>query len=86
MVCCPHVVAWYDYDLRGYQEDRQNNELDRILEERIDSKHSVIHESKFGDYMARPVVKEQEMEWQKLAREKASGEKIKAVRPRMYYL
>lgn len=75
------TVAWYDYDLKGYQEDRQNNELDRVLEERVDSKHSILHESKFGDYMAKPVTKEpQEMDWQRIAREKASsGDKIKEV-------
>ena len=75
-----YVVAWYDYELKGYQNDRQNHELDRYLEERIDSKHSVMHESKFGEYMARPVVKDEEVEWQRIAREKASGDKIKEVR------
>ncbi|XP_042888253.1 titin-like isoform X7 [Penaeus japonicus] len=68
---------WYDYDLKSYQKERQETELDRVFEERIDSDYSILHESKFGEYMARPVDKTEETEWQKLAREKNAGEKIK---------
>lgn len=78
-ITCDIFVAWYDYDLKSYQKERQETELDRVFEERIDSDYSILHESKFGEYMARPVDKTEETEWQKLAREKNAGEKIKQV-------
>jgi len=49
------------------------------MEERSETKRTTTTDSTFSDYMAKPAVKEQEMEWQKIAREKASGEKIKEV-------
>ncbi|KAK8746938.1 hypothetical protein OTU49_016904 [Cherax quadricarinatus] len=68
---------WYDYDLKSYQKERQETELDRVFEEKIDSDYSILHESKFGEYMAKPLDKTEETEWQKLARQKNAGEKIK---------
>ncbi|ROT82072.1 I-connectin [Penaeus vannamei] len=56
-ITCDIFVAWYDYDLKSYQKERQETELDRVFEERIDSDYSILHESKFGEYMARPVDK-----------------------------
>lgn len=35
--------------------------------------------------MAKPLVKDEEMDWQKLAREKSSGEKIKEVTGKCLY-
>ncbi|KAG7174092.1 Titin-like 20 [Homarus americanus] len=70
-------VAWYDYDLKSYQKERQDTELERVFEEKIDSDYSILHESKFGEYMAKPLDKSEEIEWQKLARQKNAGEKIK---------
>lgn len=75
-------VAWYDYDLKGYQKERVDTELERVFEEKIDSDRSILHESKFGEYMAKPLDKTEETEWQKLARQKKAGEKIKEVRGR----
>lgn len=54
-------------------------ELERVLMERVDSENAIIHKSKFGEYMAKPVSYEKETEWQRLAREKNAGDKIKAV-------
>lgn len=72
------LVAWYDTDLKSYQKDRKT-ELDRVFEEKIDTDYSVLHESKFGEYMAKPMDKTEETEWQKLAKKKNAGEKIKEV-------
>lgn len=72
-------VAWYDTDLKSYQKERKETELDRVFEEKIDTDYSILHESKFGEYMAKPVDKTEETEWQKLARKKNAGEKIKEV-------
>lgn len=72
-------VAWYDTDLKSYQKDRTETELERAFEEKIDTDYSILHESKFGEYMAKPVDKTEETEWQKLARKKNAGEKIKEV-------
>ncbi|KAK3888336.1 hypothetical protein Pcinc_007597 [Petrolisthes cinctipes] len=68
---------WYDYDLKSYQKERQETELDRILEEKVNKDYSILHESKFGEYMAKPLEKGEDLEWQKLARQKKAGEKIK---------
>lgn len=72
-------VAWYDTDLKSYQKDRKT-ELECAFEEKIDSDYSLLHESKFGEYMAKPVDRTEETEWQKLAKKKNAGEKIKEVR------
>lgn len=72
-------VAWYDTDLKSYQKERTETELERVFEEKIDTDYSILHESKFGEYMAKPVDKTEETEWQKLARKKNAGEKIKEV-------
>ena len=81
VITCYILVAWYDYEaLKGYQNERQESELNRVFEERVDSDYSVLHESKFGEYMARPLdKKEEEQEWQRIAREKNTGDKIKQV-------
>lgn len=72
-------VAWYDTDLKSYQKERKETELDRVFEEKIDTDYSILHESKFGEYMSKPLDKTEETEWQKLARKKNAGEKIKEV-------
>lgn len=72
-------VAWYDTDLKSYQKERTDTELERVFEEKIDTDYSILHESKFGEYMAKPMDKTEETEWQKLARKKNAGEKIKEV-------
>merc|ERR1711915_24796 len=65
---------WYDYELKSYQKERQANELDRIYEERVGTETS---DSKFGDYVARSVETTEDTEWQKIAKQKNAGEKIK---------
>ena len=72
-------VAWYDTDLKSYQKERKETELDRVFEEKIDTDYSILHESKFGEYMAKPMDKNEELEWQKVAKQKNAGEKIKEV-------
>lgn len=72
-------VAWYDTDLKSYQKERTETELERAFEEKIDTDYSILHESKFGEYMAKPMDKTEETEWQKLAKKKNAGEKIKEV-------
>lgn len=72
-------VAWYDTDLKSYQKERKETELERVFEEKIDTDYSILHESKFGEYMAKPMDKSEETEWQKLAKKKKAGEKIKEV-------
>lgn len=79
-------VAWYDYDLKSYQKERQETELDRILEEKVNKDYSILHESKFGEYMAKPIEKGEDLEWQKLARQKKAGEKIKEVSLHWYHI
>ncbi|CAL4067925.1 unnamed protein product, partial [Meganyctiphanes norvegica] len=69
---------WYDYELKSYQKDRQANELDRVYQERVESVDTeVSQESKFGDYVARSVDITEDTEWQKIAKQKNAGEKIK---------
>ncbi|RXG68646.1 Titin, partial [Armadillidium vulgare] len=70
---------WYDYDLKSYQHDRMDSELERVFEERVDPENAILHKSKFGEYMAKPVNYQEETEWQRLAREKNAGDKIKAL-------
>jgi len=67
---------WYDYELKTYQKDRQANELDRVYEERVGTE-TTTHESKFGDYVARTIETTEDTEWQKIAKQKNAGEKIK---------
>ena len=78
-------IAWYDYDIKGYQDDRMDSELARVFEERVDSEHAILHSSQFGEYMAKPVAFAEETEWQRLAREKKAGVKIKEVRTVVLY-
>ena len=76
-------LAWYDSELKSYQNDRMDSELERVLEERIDADRSILHKSQFGDYMAKPI-NTTETEWQKVAREKNAGAKIKSVSFNMF--
>jgi hypothetical protein len=83
---CLIILAWYDYDLRGYQVDRQESELDRIFEERVSTNLSVVHhaEKSTGEHLATKVIREPETEWQQVVKRKKNDEyynQYKQVRP-----
>ncbi|CAG0878668.1 unnamed protein product [Darwinula stevensoni] len=66
---------WYDYDLKGYQEERMDSELDRVFEERVNTNLSVVHhaEKDSGEHLMTKVVKEPETEWQKEIKRRKAG-------------
>ncbi|CAG0890532.1 unnamed protein product [Cyprideis torosa] len=58
---------WYDYELKDYQRDRMEAELDTKFEERVNHNLSVLHhaEKRTGDHLVTKVYHEPETEWQK---------------------
>ncbi|KAF0303161.1 Titin [Amphibalanus amphitrite] len=60
---------WYDYDLKQYQKDRQDDELERVFEEKVRPGISVLHQ---GEHQK--VVEQPETEWQKMAKAKKGAD------------
>ena len=62
-------TAWYDYDLKQYQKERQDDELERVFEEKVRPGISVLHQ---GEHQK--VVEQPETEWQKKAKAKKGAD------------
>lgn len=68
-----HFIAWYDYDLVGYQKERQDTELEKTFEER--ERYLKEKGINISDHQLKPkIIRELQTEWQAAVKEKKSNE------------
>lgn len=66
------LVAWYDYDLKGYQQVRQGE-----LQRRFDERQTTAGSVEATDLIRRKEVQETETEWQQQVKKKKNDEYYK---------
>lgn len=57
--------AWYDLELKNYQDNRYGCDLEKVFAERLSNKQTQVHLNEQGEY-SNKIVEEDETEWQKL--------------------
>ena len=70
-----NLVAWYDYDLKGYQRERQGELL-----RRFDERQATSTNVEATDLIRKKSIQETETEWQQQVRKKKSEDYYKSLK------